>query len=620
MFSKAIGTACGFLLGGLSLPAQQGALLYEADFSSLPASKLKLTKDWSAPDGLRLQSTNWWWETATLAVGTNDYQLDAVVDICANGPGKGNGAGFVFRKSAAKSAVFYLSQNLAGYAALAELLGKPPEAKPKPPAAATTPKTNHAFQILPEQGRRLTPEELRGRKVGFKDSVYALSKDKEVGLRHLRALVKGKLASFYVDDQLACILDLTDYPEGEVGLYGLHQVVFKSFTVRALPPEAKVVSSRPLRELLPNNKIYPAQHSWTSAVAKAGAVLDLAIADGTEGVPGDERMPAYTYRCVTWMKPGVKPFYAYPAFHHALFIKALINYSQYTTNAKYLNEAMRLGEWNLHHSTPATFKLPNLPYSTTYNGKMGGNVDGDTVMLDKVGAMGLAYLDLWQLEKTERFKAGAIKIAETLLPLQLADGRWQNRIEPTTGKVVQDYTSSQVFNIELMDRLHAITGDPRYAESSRLALQWLLNNPSRTGRWVGYYEDVTADTESIGNWDAIDTARYLIRHRQDNPQYLKRATDIFEWVATSFAVAQDGRWPLVCEQSACMPVMSGHTFHFAQLALELHRATGKQYYRDVARSAANAAFEFSHGSGEDGWYSLLTTPLSLGLEIEQHLK
>ena len=76
---------------------------------------------------------------------------------------------------------------------------------------------------------------------------------------------------------------------------------------------------------------------------------------------------------------------------------------------------------------------------------------------------------------------------------------------------------------------------------------------------------------------------------------------------------------MICEQSVCMPVMSGHTFHFAQLCLELHRATGKQYYRDVARSAANAAFDFSHGS-DDGWYSLQLSPLYLGLEIERQLK
>ena len=579
-FIKVTATAFCLLYGLLPSQAQDRAVLYEADFSSLPAAKLKLTKDWSAQDGLRLKSKDWWWETATLDVGAQDYQLDAVVDICSNGQGQGNGAGVIFRRKAGGSAVFYISQSLGGYLAQGELLG--------------------------------------GKKAGNRDSVYALSKDKEVGLRHLRAVIKGKVANFYVDGQLACILNLTDYPEGEVGLYGHYQVVFKSFSVRALLPDAKVVASRPLRELLPNQKIYPAQQSWTSAVAKAGAALDQAIAEGTEGVPGEERMPAYTYRCVTDMKSGVRPFYAYPAFHHALFIKGLIDYSRFTKDPKYLKEATRLGEWNIHHSTPENFKLPNLPYSTTYNGKMGGNVDGDTVMLDKAGAMGLAYLALWDLEKRDLFKTGAVKIAETLLSLQLSDGRWQNRVEPATGKVVQDYTSSQAFNIELMDRLYVITGEKRYAESSRRALRWLLDNPVKTYRWTGYYEDVNPNVESIGNWDAIETARYLVRHRKDDPTYLKLATDIFEWVATSFAVEQDGKWPLVCEQTICMPVMSCHTFHFAQLCIELNGATGEKYYRDASMSAANAAFDLSRSA--EGWYSLMLSPIYLGIDVEQQLK
>jgi len=233
--------------------------------------------------------------------------------------------------------------------------------------------------------------------------------------------------------------------------------------------------------------------------------------------------------------------------------------------------------------------------------------------------MGLAYLDLWEVEKAEPFKTGAVKIAETLLPLQLPEGRWPNRVEPATGKVVQDYTSSQVFNIELMERLHAVTGDARYAESARRAVRWLLDHPVKTYRWTGYYEDVTPDTESIGNWDAIETARWLARHRKENRAYLKEAIAIYEWVATSFAVAQDGRWPVLCEQTVCMPVMSAHTFHFAQLALDLARATGKKYYRNVARSAANAARDLALGS-EDGWYGLQLSPLSIGLEIEPQLK
>jgi len=54
------------------------------------------------------------------------------------------------------------------------------------------------------------------------------------------------------------------------------------------------------------------------------------------------------------------------------------------------------------------------------------------------------------------------------------------------------------------------------------------------------------------------------------------------------------------------------------LGVELHRATGEKYYRVVARSAANAAFDFPYGS--EGWYSLVLSPLYVGLNIERQLK
>ncbi|MEP6663547.1 MAG: hypothetical protein ABJC04_07765, partial [Verrucomicrobiota bacterium] len=237
---KIILTTSCLCLGACQTPVQeQQRVLYNADFTNLEISKLKLTKDWSAQDGLRLKSKDWWWETATLNVGQQDYQLDADVDICTNGQGQGNGAGFIVRSSAGGSAVFYISQQLGGYLAQAELIGKKSQEARKIASAVSTNTEAKptSFYISPTEGRRLTQEELSAtRAVGLKHSVYALSKDKEVGVRHLRLVVKGNLANFYVDEQLVCVLDLKDYPEGEVGLYGHYQVLFKSFTVRALSP------------------------------------------------------------------------------------------------------------------------------------------------------------------------------------------------------------------------------------------------------------------------------------------------------------------------------------------------------------------------------------------------
>ncbi len=106
--------------------------------------------------------------------------------------------------------------------------------------------------------------------------------------------------------------------------------------------------------------------------------------------------------------------------------------------------------------------------------------------------------------------------------------------------------------------------------------------------------------------------------RKDNPEYLKLAIDIYEWVATSFTVKQDGKRPMVGEQTICMPVMSGHTLHFAQLCLDLHLATGELYYRDVALSAANSAFDFSRSAGD--WYGLIFSPLIHGIDFQERLK
>lgn len=93
--------------------------------------------------------------------------------------------------------------------------------------------------------------------------------------------------------------------------------------------------------------------------------------------------------------------------------------------------------------------LPHMPYSTDYNGKMGGNVDGDgdAIIPDKAGIMGSAYLRLWTFVHDDRYKNGALNVANTLLRCHLPEGRWQGRINNQTGAVEQDYTFNALFYI-----------------------------------------------------------------------------------------------------------------------------------------------------------------------------
>jgi len=546
------------------------------------------------------------WKKATLALDIRDYQIDAVINVSEDAA-KANeiknffaadadlnvsedttldrSAGIIFRKDAAsmRMAVFYVSKPCNGWAASGALC---------------------------EDSRFLT--EIF--KFSGKETFKGLSLDKRNGFHHLRLIVKGNIANFYVDEELCCIMDVSGFSGNEVGFYGRYQMSLISFSIRELPCGVRIYEKRPVPNLLAEGKICPIAVRWQNVIDEAAKKIDKAVALGSPDVPGMEHLPNYVYRCATWMPAGGK-FLAYPAFHHSIIMNGLLEYYTYTDNKKYFDLAVQLADWEIEHSTPADCKVPYLPYSTTMDGKMGGYVDGNTVMPDKAGHMGSTYLRLYKLTDNLKYKEATIRIGDTLLTIQLPEGRWQGRISYNNGSVSQDYTSNQIFNIILMDELYRQTGDHRYAESSRRALQWLMKNPVRTWRWIGFYEDVLPETESVGNCDAIESARYLIAHRNENPEYMKVAKDITDWIAAAFCFRQGGLWPVVCEQSLCLYAMNGTTLWYAHLLSDMYQATGDKYYRDTAISATNAGLSMQY----DGWYSMIFCPATQGLPLVREL-
>jgi len=558
------------------------------NFENLGKLRMDDPEHWKVVDGvliLNAAKDDFAAKNATVDVGMLDYQIDVNVVVGDSrlkdfATTQNVHAGIIFRHDAKRAGVFYLAKPCNGWAALATLEGT---------------------------------DRFRG-----KETFKGLSYDTRRGTHHLRAIVKGDWANFYVDNELCCVMNVSGFSGTEVGLQTRMQASITSFTVSKLPYGTRIYKQRPVTNLIADlgkGKICPGTKPWQQAMADTAKKIDKAVADGSPDVVGMEKMPNYVYRCVTYMPAGQVPFYAYPAFHHSIIMNGLLNYYDYSKDKKYFDLAIQLADWELGHMTPADCYLPNMPYSTTMNGKMGGNVDGDTIMLDKAGIMGTTYLRIYRLTNDKKYLDGAVGIAETLLSVQKPEGRWQNRVRYDNGDATQDYTSNQIFNIVLMDGLYQITNDSRYDKSSKLAFKWLMDNPVKSWRWTGYYEDVAPGDESIGNWDAIETARYLILHRNQNPAYLKIAHDISDWVATAYCVRQDGLWPFTHEQSCCMVPMNCHTLHYAQLLNDLYKATGDSYYRDAAISATNAGLS----TDNEGWYSLTFTSPYIGLPLVREL-
>ena len=168
---------------------------------------------WAAlHNGVVYRSNDWGWASATVNPGVNDYRLDcrrfsvrgdAATDKDLVNPGKDNGPGLFFRKSGDKGVLFNVSLPCGGWAA--------------------------SGRFFP-----LGVSKFPGR-----DCLYALSKDTQKGDHHLTVLVKGDWANCYVDGELACILDLSGYANGEVGLSAYFGARFTSFTVSKLPKDTK---------------------------------------------------------------------------------------------------------------------------------------------------------------------------------------------------------------------------------------------------------------------------------------------------------------------------------------------------------------------------------------------
>ncbi len=276
----------------------------------------------------------------------------------------------------------------------------------------------------------------------------------------------------------------------------------------------------------------------------------------------------------------------YPAFHHALYIRAFLNQWRRTSDPQYLARARQLADWNLARRTPGDCRFGALFYSTVSHGQAGGNVDGDAIMTDKPAIMALAMLELATASGDARYREAAEAVANTLAKTQLPEGNWPFRVNPVTGVVREAYTSSAIYAVMLFEKLEP---DERRAAAMAKALLWILNGPVKTMEWKGFYEDVSADTGKANrtNWDCIDTARWLVAHRADKEEYLPLALKLHDWIAREF-VEKGAAWAPaegLREQKCCFKTMGIHTLHWAALLADLHAATGEATFKHRALNA-----------------------------------
>ena len=288
---------------------------------------------------------------------------------------------------------------------------------------------------------------------------------------------------------------------------------------------------------------------------------------------------------------------SFPALFYSSYIRLLTTYIR--TNPKgelaeqALAQAKKYGQDMLQGSTAADWVYANVPMS--HNPKVFQVVRG--------GMAGMAYLDLYAATRDTTWLDAASRIADTLKKNQLPEGRWPFRIEPRTGKVLEDYTSDQAEAILLLDELLRNHGRKDLQETLDKAVRWMLENPCKTFQWQQQWDDVGTNGP-YRNLSWFDTAlfiEYLLRHATPQNDYEATAKGLARYIEDQFVEWEpvgNEITPGVREQYVCYPIIDRHTARTTSVfCMNFHAKTKDDVWLKKACAMADTLTAIQHANG-----------------------
>ncbi len=210
-------------------------------------------------------------------------------------------------------------------------------------------------------------------------------------------------------------------------------------------------------------------------------------------------------------------------------------------------------------------------------------------MTDKPAMMGLAYLSLYKATGIKKYLDASEQIALTLAKNQFPEGNWPFRVNPQTREIKELYTSSSIYAVQLFGQLDAFNRSNRFRKNRDRAYNWIVQNPVKNLKWMGFYEDIANDTTNRTNYDCMDFIRYILSGPQKTGNNVSVALRLNDYIEKKFIDKPKEFEPAeaIREQLACFETMGDHSAHWAAMLADLYHATGDNSYRDRAIQTMN---------------------------------
>lgn len=336
-------------------------------------------------------------------------------------------------------------------------------------------------------------------------------------------------------------------------------------------------------------------------------------------VPNDPSTGKPAYYSQSYLNPDTQTIAGWPhnpAGLYAMLTESALKYYAYSGDSAPVTLAQNVATWQLDHGmTASTDNWASVPYasgdagSLTYDGAVYGNTSGagdgkGVIEPDKIGQMGYAWLQLYDVTGNTRYRDAAIACANALASHvrsgNATQSPWPFRVIAQSGTIKEQYSANVIDPIRLFDGLIArnLGSASNYQAARTTAWTWLMAYPMQNNVWANYFEDVgiRSGTDNINQLNAMMTARYLLEHPEYDTNWETHVRGLIAWVETTFGADSYGA-TTIKEQNAFPYAMGSHTSRYASVNALLYAKTGDTAAKAKAYYALNWATYMARPNG-----------------------
>jgi hypothetical protein len=369
-------------------------------------------------------------------------------------------------------------------------------------------------------------------------------------------------------------------------------------------------------------------------------------------------LPLYLTHCSMY-RDGKGGFYGSDWPHNPIVVNAgivqslAIDWRNYSGDQSMIAIARKALDHQIKNgTTPSNWEWSSVPFASSdagdviYDGASRfdtarteeniGRGDGTHVLeVDKIGEMGIAYLNFYKITGEQKYLDAAINCADALAKhvrvgvhtegvfwfKLVLTSPWPFRVRGEKGEVLEDYTSHVVENLRLLDGLVEIQGvinlpankAAAYKKASDITWRWLYSGegPIKTAIWKGYFEDIRIDNINLNrvNNSPMEYARYLLKNPFRDPEIQSTVPGLLAWVRTTF---KERGMNAINEQTGCYLPMGSHTSRYASIAAMWYEQTNDRAFKEEAYRYFNHAtymaqpdgvVQTGHNWGNEIWFS-----------------